>query len=82
MAKFDVKAAYHNVPVHPLDRYLFGMKWRNRYCVDLTLPFGLHSAPLIFYAIADMVEWILVHPYQISALLHYCQRVTLTRTRG
>ena len=47
------------------------MKWCNRYYVDLTLPFGLHSAPFIFNAIADMVEWILVHPYQISALLHY-----------
>ena len=71
MAKFDVKAAYRNVLVHPSDRYLLGMKWCNCYYVDLTLPFGLHSAPFIFNAIADMVEWILVHPYQISALLHY-----------
>ena len=71
MAKFDVEAAYRNVPVHPSDRYLLGMKWRNHYYVDLTLPFGLRSAPFIFNAIADMVEWILVHPYQISALLHY-----------
>jgi len=62
MDKFDVEAAYRNVPVHPSDRYLLGMKWRNHYYVDLTLPFGLHSAPFIFNAIADMVEWILVHP--------------------
>jgi len=27
MAKFDVEAAYHNVAVHPEDRYLLGMKW-------------------------------------------------------
>ena len=71
MAKFDVEAAYRNVPVHPSDRYLLGMKWRNHYYVDLTLPFGLRSAPFIFNAIADMVAWILVHPYQISALLHH-----------
>ena len=71
MAKFDVEAAYCNVPVHPSDRYLLGMKWRNRYYVDLALPFGLRSAPFIFNALSDMVEWILVHPYQISALLHY-----------
>jgi len=31
MAKFDVKSAYRNVPVHPSDRYLLGMKWRNQY---------------------------------------------------
>jgi len=55
MAKFDVEAAYRNVPVHPSDRYLLGMKWRNSYYVDLTLPFGLRSAPFIFNAIADMV---------------------------
>ena len=71
MAKFDLEAAYRNVPVHPSDRYLLGMKWCNLYYVDLTLPVGLRSAPFIFNAIADMVEWVLVHPYQISALLHY-----------
>ena len=71
MAKFDVESAYRNVPVHPCDRYLLGMKWRNQYYVDLALPFGLRSAPFIFNAIADMVEWILVHSYQISDLLHY-----------
>ena len=26
MAKFDVESAYRNVPVHPSDRYLLGMK--------------------------------------------------------
>ena len=71
MAKFDVEAAYHIVPIHPLDRYLLGMKWHKSYYVDLTLPFGLRFAPFIFNAIADMVEWVLVHPYQIFALLHY-----------
>ena len=71
MAKFDVEATYRNVPVHPSGRSWLGMKWHNRYYVDLTPPFGLLSAPFIFNAIADMVAWILVYPYQISALLHY-----------
>ena len=71
MAKFDVESAYRNVPVHPSDRYLLGMKWRNQYYVDLALPFGLRSAPFIFNSIADMVEWILVHSHHIPALLHY-----------
>ena len=43
MAKFDVEAAYRNIPVHPSDRFLLGMKWRESYYVDLTLPFGLRS---------------------------------------
>ena len=71
MAKFDVESAYHNVPVHPCDRHLLRMKWRYQYYVDLALPFGLRSAPFIFNAIADLVEWIVVHSYQIPDLLHY-----------
>ena len=47
------------------------MKWWDSYYVDLTLPFGLGSAPYIFNAGADMVKWILVHSYQVSDLLHY-----------
>ena len=71
MAKFDVKSAYRNVPVHPSERYLLEMKWRNQFYVDLALPFGLCSAPFIFNSIADMVEWILVHVHNIPALRHY-----------
>ena len=47
------------------------MKWQESYYVDLTLPFGLRSAPYIFNSVADMVEWILVHSYEVSDLLHY-----------
>lgn len=71
MAKFDVEAAYRNVAVHPEDRYLLGMKWRGQFFVDLALPFGLHSAPYIFNAIAAMVEWIIVNSYNVADLLHY-----------
>ncbi|CAB3988942.1 Hypothetical predicted protein [Paramuricea clavata] len=46
MAKFDVKAAYRNIPIHPDDRYLLGMKWRDRFYVDLVLPFGLQVGPV------------------------------------
>ena len=38
MAKFDVEAAYRNVPVHPSYRVLLGMKWRDQFYVDLVLP--------------------------------------------
>lgn len=35
------------------------MKWRDKSYVDLALPFGLRSAPLIFNSFADMLEWLL-----------------------
>ena len=71
MAKFDVEAAYRNIAIHPDDRFLLGMKWRGQYYVDLTLPFGLRSAPFIFNSVADMVEWILLNQHAVSDLLHY-----------
>ena len=48
LAKMDIKQAYRNIPVHPNDRHLLGMKWDNFLYVDATLPFGLRSAPFIF----------------------------------
>ena len=71
IATFDVEAAYRNIAVHPSDRYLLGMRWHKHYYVDLALPFGLRSAPYIFNSVADMVEWILLNPHNLSALLHY-----------
>ena len=59
MAKMDIRHAYCNIPVHPSDRVLLGMQWKGEMYVDATLPFGLRSAPLIFSAIADALQWIM-----------------------
>ncbi len=70
MAKVDVKSAYRNVPVHPDDRQLMGMWWRDALFVDTVLPFGLRSAPKIFTAVADAVEWI-ARDEGVRVSLHY-----------
>ena len=70
MAKLDVKSAYRIVPVHPQDRHLLGMQWKDGVYVDAALPFGLRSAPKIFNALADAVEWI-VREHGVSHLWHY-----------
>ena len=59
MAKVDVKAAYRMVPVHPDDHCLLGMQWEGKLYIDTALPFGLCSAPKIFNALADAIEWVL-----------------------
>jgi len=41
---------------HSDDRFLFLLKWREEYFVDLALPFGLQSALLVFSSIADLLE--------------------------
>ena len=70
MAKLDIKSAYRKVPVHHEDRPLLGMEWLGELCMDACLPFGLWSAPRIFTALADALEWG-VKQQGVSHLLHY-----------
>lgn len=58
LAKLDIKAAYRLVPVHPEDRPLLGFQRHNKYYVDGMLTFGLRSAPKIFTAVTDALEWV------------------------
>ena len=70
LAKIDVKQAYRNIPVHPHDRHLLGMRWRDQLLVDTVLPFGLRTAPKIFSAVADALEWVCLKR-GVSWSIHY-----------
>ena len=70
LAKADIKQAYRMVPVHPADRLLLGMVWEESLFVDSALPFGLRSAPKIFNALADALEW-LIRQEGLESVLHY-----------
>ena len=59
--------------VHPGDRHLLGIKWQGKTFVDTCLPFGLRSAPKLFNAIADALEWMIVNedgPH-VKFIIHY-----------
>ena len=58
LAKVDIQSAYRLIPIHPDDRPLLAMQWKGKVIVDVMLPFGLRSAPKIFTAVADGLEWI------------------------
>ena len=70
MAKIDIRNAFRLVPVHPADRHLLAMRWRDGIFIDTCLPFGLRSSPKLFNILADLLAWILVHQ-GITVLLHY-----------
>ena len=70
LAKMDVKRAYRNIPVHPQDRHLLGMHWKGEIFVDMVLHFGLRSAPLLFTAVADALQWVMEHK-GVTWLDHY-----------
>ena len=59
MAKADIQEAYRLVPIHTDDKHLLGLSWQDQLFIDIALPFGLRSAPLIFTALADGLQWIL-----------------------
>ena len=73
LAKLDIKSAYRNIPIHPGDRHLLGLQWRDRVFVDTCLPFGLRSAPKIFNATADALEWIIGNEGEtfVEFVIHY-----------
>ena len=70
LAKVDIRSAYRMLPVHPDDRWLLGMKWEDSLYVDTTLPFGLRSAPKLFTAVADALQWI-VEQAGARPIMHY-----------
>ena len=70
LVKADIKEAYRMVPIHPNDQHLLGIWWEDSVYIDRMLPFGLRSAPKIFSAIADTLQWILLQQ-GIKHILHY-----------
>ena len=78
MAKFDLKSIYRILPIHPSQRFLFGMHWKRQFFIDLCLAFGLRSACKIFNDFADILQWILQNWALIDFLLHYLDDFFLT----
>ena len=58
------------VPVHPVDQPLLGICLQGETFIDRALPFGLHSAPEVFTAVADFLAWVLFCE-GIQYVIHY-----------
>ena len=71
MAKIDIKHAFRLCPVHRSDWPLLGYKWLGKYFFDIRLPFGSRSSPFIFNTFADALNWILVHKFSLTCIIHY-----------
>ena len=70
MSKLDIKAAFRNIPGHPSDWELLGMKWQGLYFFDMVLPFGLYNAPFLFDQFSSALEWIIQNRLQIPKVIH------------
>ena len=72
LAKVDIESAYRPISVHPHDCPLLAVRWENQVFIDPMLPFGLHSAPNIFNAVADALAW-----HLIPLIRHYIDDFTI-----
>ena len=70
LAKVDIKHAFRLLPVHPADRHLLTMEWKQSLYIDTCLPFGLRSAPKLFNILADLLTWI-TKQRGVSFSMHY-----------
>ena len=70
LAKIDIQSAFRLLPIHPTDRPLLAMRWKQGLYIDTCLPFGLRSAPKLFNILADLLSWI-ISKRGASFLLHY-----------
>lgn len=76
VAKFDLKAAYKHIPVHPEDRWLWGMEWNGGLYLDAVLSFGLRTAPTIFNAVAEALAFV-IRMKGVEGMDHYLDDFTL-----
>ena len=58
MMKWDLKSAFHHVPINPCDYWLLVFEWQGKFYVDMFLPFGLRTAPRIFNLFAEALHWV------------------------
>ena len=70
IAKTDIKSASRIIPIHPSDYSLLDMKWQNMYYFDRCLPMGCSSSCAIFEALSTALEWLAMHRFGASGVLH------------
>ena len=81
MSSLENTDFFRMVPVHPADRKLLGTSWNGQTYVDVVLPFRLRSAPKIFTAVADALQYIL-QEQGIVHILHYLDDFLLLGRSG
>ena len=71
LTKLDVEAAYKQVPVHPDDRALLGLRWEGKYYNELVLPFGLRSSGNRWELYAAALHHFIQHHVGVTLVVHY-----------
>ena len=70
LRKRDIKDAFRTIPLSPYDYWLFLFEWKGRFYVDIFLPFGLRTSPMLFNLFGEGLHWILDWVFN-HHLVHY-----------
>jgi hypothetical protein len=74
LLKKDLKTAFRQVSISPLNWHLFIFFWRGKYYIDMRLPFGLRTSPRIYNMFAEGIHWTLEHSFNWT--LPLCRRLS------
>ena len=69
--KRDIKDAFRNIPIAPVDRPLLAFSWEDNIYIECCLPFGLTTAPFIFNLFAEGLNWLLSAYLPLALIVHY-----------
>jgi hypothetical protein len=70
LLKKDLKTAFRQVGISPLDWHLFIFSWHGKYYIDMFLAFGLRTSPRIYNLFAEGIHWTLDRSFNWT-LSHY-----------
>ena len=69
--KCNIKDAFRNIPIAPIDRPLLAFSWGDKTYIECCLPFGLTTAPFIFNLFAEGLNWLLSAYLPLASIVHY-----------
>ena len=69
--KWDIKDAFCNIPIAPVDRPLLAFSWEDNIYIKCCLPFGLTTAPFIFNLFAEGLNWLLSAYLPLALIVYY-----------
>ncbi len=82
LTKIDIDGAYRNIPTHPSQWHVLGMRWRGKFYYDRVLPFGLRSSCAIWEEYATAAEWIISRVLALQSLMHYIDDYLVVHPAG
>lgn len=71
MAKYNIKLAFHLLPVYPLDFEIPSFAFEGQFYMDRAVPMGCSVSCAAFERFSTFLEWALQHHTGLMDIVHY-----------